>query len=350
MKKTWFFMLWVFGHGSTSIPLCRADAVPVPPPLTGTESNRFISLAREYAVRLWTNDYYMSTARFSRSKSTWLPLQPFRKDLYTDAEMNAWPDNNEMFNRMGIKEILVIAKVCSLPRDSLVEFHFSNRESNTIASLYNPLYVYTNVPYRQRPDGKFEPFHVYQSEAIKKAIGYARMFGVTNLTDTAKFRQTSAELVFGEWRIQWNFFPNGYNTWRGVTVCVADLPGGPLGKYSNTLTHLPPKLPSRIVLTPEQAKGKAREYMKEYFPFKDVATRMISGTNWVQYILPDYNYIRHDPQYGPGISGFITKGDDWHLAYFTEFGSTDKDDNPSGAVIYLDAETGEMLGGWDSGK
>lgn len=345
MKQTRLFMLCVSGCILTGTSLYGDSRAFAPSPLTEAETNRFTMLARGWATRLWTNDYYMSLGYVNYTNQHTV-LQPFKIGMYDCEKFGIWFDNNKTEDRVHFRQVEVEYRSKSVPRPALVRICFLNRFSDTIAYLCNSLYVYSNVPYRWGPDKNPVPFHVKQEEAIEKAIEYASMFGVSNLTDTALFKQSECGLNSGEWQVEWTRLFNGYATWRGVSVSVADLPGAPLGRFHNTLVWLPEKMPTRIVLTPERAKAKAHEYMKKYFPFKDVASRMVCTTNWLQYASPDYNFTPH----GMDSTDYVPKRDAIHLAYYNAFGSTNKDDNPSGAIIYVDAETGEMLGGYDNGK
>jgi hypothetical protein len=245
---------------------------------------------------------------------------------------------------------MVDSKTVATSRELWV--HFFGR-SEKVTSISNPLYRQHDVPYLPYILG--QPFHPplhTSEEAVKaKMSEYAAMFGVHNLWDNAKFKQRKFQYEEGVWIYDGHFYTNGLATPYSVGLEVADLPGMPLGYFVSSLDWCPTNLPSRAVLSSGQAASKAEKYLKKHFPFREIASRMVySNTNWLEYVKPNYNYIHPDSDYGIGISGYVPKRDELRLVYSVPFQSTDKDDDPCTALIYVDAVTGEMIGGLDFSK
>ena len=111
------------------------------------------------------------------------------------------------------------------------------------------------------------------------------------------------------------------------------------------MDEIPKDPPTSVVLTAKQAREKAEEYLKKYYPFKELVPKMTFNTNRVEYVTPNYNYIR--PADDSGFSNYVAGKDELALVWSNYF------DKPRGlahsipVVIYVDASTGEMLGGAD---
>ena len=329
---------------------CRAE--PIPPVLSAEEQAPYIRLADAWARRLWTGmDYYVHGNPFSNRKPQWYPLQKYRPDLYTSGPVGAACEDpagpgSDFFDVFVCRSVMTIAGRCELG------IYFLGR-SDKVCTINNTLYRQHNVPYLPYVPG--QPFHPplhTSEEAVKaKMSEYAAMLDVHDLWDSVKFKQHKLRYEEGVWIYNGHFYTNGLATPYIVGLEVADLPGMPLGFFISTLDWCPTNLPSRAVLSSGQAASKAEKYLKKHFPFREIASRMVySNTNWLEYVKPNYNYIHPDSDYGIGISGYVPKRDELRLVYSVPFQSTDKDDDPCTALIYVDAVTGEMIGGLDFSK
>jgi len=328
---------------------CRSEPFPV---LSAEEQAPYIRLADAWARRLWTGmDYYVRGNPFDSRKPQWYPLQKYRPDLYTSGSVAAACEDpagpgSDFF------DVVVYRSVITITGRRELRVHFLGR-SHKVSTVSNALYRQHNVPYLPYILG--QPFHPplhTSEEAVKaKMSEYAAMFGVHNLWDNAKFKQRKFQYEEGVWIYDGHFYTNGLATPYSVGLEVADLPGMPLGYFVSSLDWCPTNLPSRAVLSSGQAASKAEKYLKKHFPFREIASRMVySNTNWLEYVKPNYNYIHPDSDYGIGISGYVPKRDELRLVYSVPFQSTDKDDDPCTALIYVDAVTGEMIGGLDFSK
>ncbi len=204
------------------------------------------------------------------------------------------------------------------------------------------------------------PVHTTKKQAQARAAEYAAFFGVSNLWDTSSFRtfNTTYNPSMDCWEYGLSQVRNGYLCPYGVSVSVADLPGAPLYSWHNTLDNIPPELPTNVVLNAEQARIKALEYMAKYFPYKEAALHkgqilekedvpeIKCSTNRLEYVIPDYNYIRPAPGNG-GLSNHVPKKGEIALAWVNYLGTPENSKYDIGAIIYVDAATGEMLGGSD---
>ncbi|MFA7054818.1 MAG: hypothetical protein WC328_17515 [Kiritimatiellia bacterium] len=328
---------------------CRSEPFPV---LSAEEQAPYIRLADAWARRLWTGmDYYVRGNPFDSRKPQWYPLQKYRPDLYTSGSVAAACEDpagpgSDFF------DVVVYRSVITITGRRELRVHFLGR-SHKVSTVSNALYRQHNVPYLPYILG--QPFHppLHTSEQAVKAkmSEYAAMFDIHDLWDNEKFKQHKLRYAEGVWIYNGLFHTNGWSTPYSVGVEVADLPSMPLGHFISTLDWCPTNLPSRAVLSPGQAASKAEGYLKKYFPFKETASRMVYGnTNWLEYVKPNYNYIHPDSDYGIGISGYVPKRDEVRLVYSVPFQSTDKEDDPCTALIYVDSGTGEMVGGLDFGK
>lgn len=220
-------------------------------------------------------------------------------------------------------------------------FEFLNDGTDTINNFRNELYRYPNVYYNTN---NYKPIHTNEREARLKAAEYAAMFGVSNLWDSTKFECRTTGFFFGVW--EFNFTPvvNGYPTLYAVGIRIADLPGYPVGKWFNCLYQIPTNLTTKVVLTAEEGKRKGVEYLNKYFPLKDITPRLTFHNNRLEYIHPNYNYIR--PEDETGFSEYQPKHDEVALVWANTFKKPDGEGFPW-VTIYVDAATGEMLGGSD---
>ena len=326
---------------------CRAE--PSPPVLSAEEQAPYIRLADAWARRLWTGmDYYVRGNPFDSRKPQWYPLQKYRPDLYTSGSVAAACEAPALPGS-DFFDVVVYRSLITITGRRELRVHFLGR-SHKVSTISNALYRQHNVPYLPYVPGQpyHPPLHTSEEAVKAKMSEYAAMFGVHNLWDNAKFKQRKFQYEEGVWIYDGHFYTNGLATPYSVGLEVADLPGMPLGHFISTLDWCPTNLPSRAVLSTGQAVSKAEEYLKKYFPFKEIASRMVyDDNNWLMYVKPNYNYIHPSSDYGVGISGYVPKRDEVRLAYIVSFESTDKEDYPRAAFIYVDAVTGEMIGGAD---
>lgn len=314
------------------LPVRRAHAEPDAvsrklAPLSEDEKALFDGAAKTWFKRLWTNDCSQSKAGFRTRKIDTRP----------------WMTRVEVSFRVN-------GKLC--------DFHFADRDTNRIVLVSNNLYQRI-VSY----DGEkwHPPVHTTKEQARARVSEFAALFGVSNLWDKADFSVQSERFSSMEetWRFDFWTIRNGYPFPDGIYVAIADLPGAPLALWQNAQDDVPSEqLPTNVVLTAEQARVKALGYMKNYFPFH--AAALYKGqilekgdgleikcyTNMLEYIIPNYNYIRPAPGKG-GLSDYVPKNREIALAWVNYLGTPEGSKYKIGAAIHVDAATGDMLGGSD---
>jgi len=220
-------------------------------------------------------------------------------------------------------------------------FEFLNDGRDQIIYVHNFFYSRNNIPYKY---GDWKPIHTDEQQARQKASEYATMFGVSNLWDKSKFELRSFSLTDGVWIFDFTPFINGYPTLYPVSIRIADLPGYPLGEWLCCLYQIPTNLPTKVVLTSEEGREKGIEYLKKHFPLKELIPKLTFHSNRLEYIHPDYNYIR--PVDDTGFSDYKPKWDEVALVWNNAFQKPEGTGFPW-VHIYVDAATGEMLGGCD---
>ncbi len=344
-----------FHLGMSSIALmlatagfCFSESTPV---LSLKDQEPYIRLADSWVKRLWTDvDYYVCGNPFDSRKPQWHPLQKFRPDLYTENRAVAVCKEPGLPGG-GFFDVVVYRSVNTVVGSRSLRIRFLGR-SDKVSAISNPLYRQHDVPYLPYILGQapHPPLHTTEKEVKAKISDYAALFDIHDVWNDTMFNPINFHYSEGIWSFDGHLVKNGYATPYVVAFEVADLPGMPLGHFLTNLDWCPTNLPSRAVLTSGQAVSKATDYLKKYFPFKEIASRMVyCNTNWIEYIRPDYNYIR--PAEGMrGLSNYVPKRDEVQLVYFIPFKSTDEGDDPSCATIYVDSRTGEMIGGTDNGK
>ena len=116
--------------------------------------------------------------------------------------------------------------------------------------------------------------------------------------------------------------------------------------WHNLMLDMPENLPTKAVLTAEQARKKAEGYLKQYFPSKSVIPNLTFATNRLEYGAANYNYIR--PADKSGYSNYVANKDETTLMWKNYFDRpVSAFSNPFPVIIYVDAVIGEMLGGSD---
>jgi hypothetical protein len=318
----------------------RAENQHTPQPVTGVKEQHYESLGRAWAERLWkTNDCCLAVFPFDRRKAKWTPYSGIWTNEFKNGRVSAWQDPvSEMLPWKRVKMELGIGVT---NRREQVYFEFLDDGSDRVVVVRNPVFADPHVPCR-RPD--YKAIHTDEQQARQKAAEYAALFGAPGLWDKTKFELRSFGLTYGVWTYCLTPFVNGYPTLYPVTVRIADLPGYPLGGWLSCLYQIPANLPVKVALTAEAGKRKGVECLKKYFPLKDIIPRLTFHGNRLEYIHPNYNYIR--PEDGTGFSGHQPKHAEVALAWANTFKKPDGEGFPW-VVIYVDAATGEMLGGAD---
>ncbi len=241
----------------------------------------------------------------------------------------------------------------------LCNFSFADRNPNKPVFISSHLYQRI-ISYAGEKD--HSPIHTTKGQARARVSEFAALFGVSNLWDKTHFNiyvdggfnSTGETWDFDFWTVR-----NGYPFPDGIHVSIADLPDAPLASWHNTQDNVPPEqLPTNVVLTSEQACAKSLEYMKKYFPFHAAALyrgQMLEKgdvleiqcvTNMLEYVIPNYNYIRPAPGSG-GLSDYVPPNRELALAWVNHLGTPKDSKYKITALIYVDAATGEMLGGSD---
>jgi len=204
--------------------------------------------------------------------------------------------------------------------------------------------------------------HMDYDDVEKKITDYATLFGVSNLWDKARF-ESSGEIRPGPgyWAFDAWVTTNGYRTPFHLSIAVADLPDLPLVHWSFDPYKFPSRFPTNVLLTSEQASAKALEHAEKYCKnfFGDIAlfhggtvlnrkdtVKIVVLGSRLEYVIPNYNYIRPADGMG-GLSNYVPKKDDIALAWNCQLGTPQGAKHKVKLRIYVDAATGEMLGGTD---
>ena len=321
---------------------------PVPPPLpeppTRQQEEHYERIARDWAKRLWaTNDCFVAKNWAKGDKPGDKPAWTHHLGVWTNeftrskVYTSRKPISESMpWNRV---ELRFRVDITNRPRDCIFMFLDDGRDS--VLNVYNSIYKYSNV-YYSVPD--YKPVHTNEREARLRAAEYAAMFGVSNLWDKTRFECRSFGFFHGVWEFDLTPFVNGYPTLYPVCVKIADLPGYPLGEWCNCLYQIPTNLTTKVVLTSEEGKQKGIEYLNQYFPLKYLIPKLTFHSNRLEYISPTYDYIR--PADDTGFSDYKPRWDEVALVWNNAFKKPEGTGFPW-VSIYVDAATGEMLGGVD---
>jgi hypothetical protein len=297
-------------------------------PLAAGEKARFERVSRAWVGKLWTNDY---------------------------SDCKAGLDVRRYHSRPWTTHVDVRFRL----HGELCVCGFVDKSPDKLTYIGNNLYrrIISYAGEKLHP-----PVHTAKEQARARVSEFAALFGVSNLWDRAHF-SVYLDGGFNSMEECWKFdfwaVKNGYPFPGGVHVDIADLPGAPLASWHDTRDDVPPgQLPARAALSPEQARAKSLEYMKAYFPFHAAALHkgqiLEKGdvleikcyTNMLEYIIPNYNYIRPAPGKG-GLSDYVSRKREIALAWVNHLGTPEGSKYNISATIYVDAATGEMLGGSD---
>jgi len=276
------------------------------PKISAQEKTAYESYAWSLLPLLWTNDCSQLHASAYREQSvTGLP----------------WADDVKVNIRNNDKR-------------AFFSFNFQPGTSNV---MYAADHVY-------RPDrNRDKSLPVHSLEQVKARMrDIAKLFGVTNLFDPACYQTTDVVFSEGTWKHDSLSLINGYQTaYFSVDIRVIDAPGMPLFSWFNSVSRIPNALPTNVVLTAEQARAKGEHYLKKYFPNKERLSQIIFKGSRLEYVRPNSKLIdpkkdaAHEDKRGPK---------DTRLAWVVYYNMPYERPIESSLPIYVDAETGEMLG------
>lgn len=274
-------------------------------PLSEKQKNHYEKLARLYMSKLWTNNY-----------------SKLKAHIFPDELSKSTPNSVRAKFENG---------------DDNIVFVFPNRDSDTVIVAHNPEYQKTRSSALVT-----KPVYTTREMAEKRADEIANTFGVSNLWDKSSFEMRSFGFVNGIWEFQLSAFINGYSSLYHVSIFVTDTPDMNLYRWNSTMGRIPSNLSTNVVLTATQGQAKAREYLDQYYPNKDTAQKATFMTNSVEYVTPNYNYVREN-----GMDEFWDGGctNAPVLVWKNYFQKNSGFDRTFPILIYVDAETGEMLGG-----
>jgi len=277
------------------------------PKLSVKEQKRYESKVRSLIPQLWTNDYSQ------------LQISIYHHDI-SDLDHSRY--------------------VCASMRNKEggCKIRFDRANDDKLISLYNTQYSKMSEQYY------FPPKHITLDAAKKRAEEVSNMFGVSNIWDQASYTVQFAELVYGVWSFSLTAKVNGYPSLYGVSCCIADDPEMNIYRWGTTIHDIPFDLGTNVVLSAAEGCAKGTEYLRKYYPDNEAAGKASFITNKVEYITPNYHYIRDD-----GLDEFYDGGHTnrpvltWVNYFKSNTGS--KYDRHFPIIIYVDAETGAMLGG-----
>lgn len=278
------------------------------PKVSAKEKKGYINRMHEFMPKLWTNDY---------------------SNLYIFIEHH------------DMSELDHTRYVCATMRKGgeTCKMSFDKVSGGNLISVYNTQYSKLSEKYY------FPSKHVSLEQAEKRAEAVSNIFGVSNIWDKASYTVQLAELVYGVWTFYLTANINGYPSLYGVSCAVADDPDMNIYRWGTTIHEIPSDLGTNVVLNSTAARKKGTEYINKYFFSGDVEKGPVNFiTNHVEYITPNYNFIRED-----GLDEFYDGGHTnrpaltWVNYFKRNYGS--KYDRHFPILIYVDAETGEMLGG-----
>lgn len=280
---------------------------PEIPKLSLKEENHYKKLVRFYVPQLWSNDY-------------------------SNAEIKIYHYDIMGRNHQDYIQAMIKGKKekCKLT--------FDKKKADAVISA-------SNTQYEKCTNDNYEtPIHVTIDESRKRATEISEIFGISNLWNQAHFDVRSSHFLYGVWRYHLTARINGYPSLFGVSVSIADTQETNINRWSTTIHDIPVNLGTNLVLSSSDGFLKAREFLIKYYPDNAAAEAATFITNKVEYITPNYHYIRDD-----GLDEFYDGGHTnrpvltW-VNYFKN-NTESKYDRHFPIIIYVDAETGEMLGG-----
>ncbi len=286
------------------IAYCRERSIPT---LNNQEKETYENYARSVFSLLWTNDCSQLQASVYRKRT--VKEMPWADDIVVDL-------------RNAEKKIF-----CAI--------YFQPGSSNILSAI-NFEYAYG------KKRGDTIPKHSPE-QARARMFEIAHLFGVPNLLDIRYYRTTDVIFREGAWEYSSLAVINGYHTsYFSVDISISDESGMPLREWGNTVSYIPNNLPTNVVLTAEHARAKSEHYLKKYYPDKERLSKITFSTNRLEYVRPNSRYI--DPAKDEARED--TRGPkDTRLAWVNYFIKNYGRLIESGIPIYVDAATGEMLGG-----
>jgi hypothetical protein len=310
------------------------------------EKEQCLATAKRWVSQLWkTNDVYyggrITLKEITKGVSpSWVKYSGFWTNEFLNTLPTVFKEKPEETQPWSY--VTVEFRVCMSNINERCTFKFHDGKPASLHMIQNNFYCDPNVPTRR--NGK--PVYTTEVQARKKAEEYASSFGISNLWDNARFMLRSPSFTRGNWNFNLTPNINGYPSLYPIIISLADLPGLPLGRWVNCLNEIPNNPPTNVVLNAVQARTKADVYLKQYFPLKEIVPKLMFMTNSLEYVTPNYNYIRPDDE--TGFSKYIPPKDSIALAWRNYF------KRPAGVgfssfpvIIDVDAVTGEMLGGSD---
>jgi hypothetical protein len=278
-----------------------------PPEISAQEKTAYESYVRLLLPLVWTND------------CSQLQASAYREELFSGC-----PWSEKVKVRLSNNE----KKTC-------FTFSFQPATSN-VTSATNFEYDFGRDRNNQLP-----PVHsLMQAHVRMREI--AKLFGVTNLLDPTYYQTTDVVFTEGTWEHSSRAIINGYQTvYFSVNIRIMDTAGMPLCRWGNTVSYIPDNLPTNVVLTAEQARKKGEHYLKKYFPDTERLSQIIFKGSRLEYVRPNSKLI--DPKKDAREEN--TRGPkDTRLAWVVYFNMPFERPIESSLPIYVDAETGEMLG------
>jgi hypothetical protein len=255
---------------------------PEIPKLSIKEKTRYEKLARLYLPQLWSNDY-------------------------SNVEMKIYHYDVMGRNHQNFVRAMINAKKgkCKLT--------FDKKKADAVVSA-------SNTQYDKCSNDNYEiPIHVTKDEARNRATEISEMFGISNLWDKSKFTVQYQEFDYGIWNFCLTAIINGYPSLYGVSVSIADTQETNIYRWSTTMHDIPLDLGTNVVLSAIAGRSKATEYLEKYHSNEKALEDYHDGACTNNPVLTWVNYFKNN--------------------------TGSKYDRHFPILIYVDAETGEMLGG-----
>jgi hypothetical protein len=286
------------------VAFCKEQNIPT---LSNHENKTYENYARSLFPVLWTNDCSGLYASVRREEI--LRGHPWSEKIVVDLH------NKE--------------------RKTFCIIYFQPGTSNVLST--------TNFEYEfGRNRDKKQPMHTLE-QARTRMQEIAKLCGVTNLLNPTCYRTTDVLFTGGTWEHTSDPVINGYRAFDfSVSIRIMDSVDMPLCSWYNSISRIPNNLPTNVVLTAGEARAKGEYYLKKYYPNKERLPMITFSTNRLEYIQPNSRYI--DPK--KDAANEDTRGPkDTRLAWVNYFIKSYERLLESSLPIYVDAETGEMLGG-----
>jgi len=280
---------------------------PEIPKLSLKEENRYKELVRFYVPQLWSNDY-------------------------SNAEIKIYHYDIMGRNHQDFIQAMIKGKKekCKLT--------FDKKKADAVISA-------SNTQYEKCSNDNYEtPIHITMSEARKRATEISEIFGISNLWNQAHFDVRSSHFLYGVWRYHLTARINGYPSLYGVSVSIADTQETNIYRWSTTMHDIPSNLGTNVVLNSVDGRAKGQEFFNKYYSDSETVKEATFITNYVEYITPNYYYMRENALEEFHAGGCTNNPVLTWVNYFKS-NTGSKYDRHFPIIIYVDAETGAMLGG-----